>query len=76
MLGIHHLDGYLADATFFISKHEQYSKSGEEKWDAWRPVLQSLSKKMREIYPTEESGWSWEMVDERAAEIREYLDCH
>lgn len=76
MLGIHHLDSYLADATFFISRHERYSKSGGEKWDAWMPVLQSLRKKMREIYPAEESGWSWKMVDERAAEIREYLDRH
>lgn len=76
MLGIHHLDEYLADATYFISRHERYTKSGEEKWDAWMPVIQSLCKKMQEIYPAEKSGWSWKSVDERAAEIREYLDRH
>ena len=80
MLGIHHLEGYLVDATYFVSRYERFQaeddRLGREKWDAWVPVINSLQKKMREIYPAEESGWSWKSVDERASEIREYLDRH
>lgn len=80
MLGIHHLDTYLVDATYFVSHYERHwakdTKLGEEKWDTWVSVIRSLHKKMHEIYPTEGTGWFAKSVDVRAAEIREYLDRH
>lgn len=80
MLGIHHLENYLVDATYFVSRQERHwaddTRLGEEKWNAWVPVIRALRDKMAKIYPAERSGWSWKMVDERAAEIREYLDRH
>lgn len=80
MLGIHHLDTYLADATYFVSRYERHladdTTLGDEKWDAWVPVVRGLRDKMYQMYPPEKSGWVWKSVDERAAEIREYLDRH
>ena len=80
MLGIHHLENYLVDATYFISHYELHwaddTTLGKEKMKAWEPVLKTLTQKMREIYPSEGSGWTCKTVDERATEIREYLDRH
>ena len=52
MLGIHRLENYLVDATYFIPRDEDFNTAGIEKRDAWK------------------------YVDERTAEIREYLDRH
>ena len=80
LLGVHHLDTYLADATYFISFYERYlakdTTIGKEKAEAWVPIIQTLTKKMKEIYPSEGKGWSIKYVSERATEIREYLDRH
>lgn len=80
LLGIHHLDTYLADATYFVSFYERYQANdksiGKDKVEAWVPIIQTLIRKMREIYPSEGEGWSQIFVTERAAEIREYLDRH
>lgn len=80
LLGVHHLDTYLADATYFISFYERYQANdtalGKEKANAWGPVIRTLTQKMQEVYPSEGEGWSIKSVSERAAEIREYLDRH
>ena len=76
MLGIYGLENYLVDATYFIPRKEDFSIVGIEKKDAWKSVIKSLDSKLSEVYPPEKSGWSWKYVDERAAEIREYLDRH
>lgn len=82
MLGIHHLETYLADATYFVPRSELWADDqavravGREKEEMRKPIFDTLYSEMRKLYPSESESFWAKSVDSRAVEIREYLDRH
>lgn len=78
MLGIHHLDGYLEDSTFFVpDSSPTFSWEERDKISrAWKPIGEALHEGLRKKYPRVSEGWFSPFVDWRTMEIREYLDRH
>ncbi|MDR0939325.1 MAG: hypothetical protein LBN29_08240, partial [Mediterranea sp.] len=76
LMAIHHLDSYLVDSTFCIT-HEEAQKSPPpyEKMNASRTIFENIANNLRlTVHNTDPKRSDY--VDERAAEIREYLDRH
>ncbi|MGM9758874.1 MAG: HAD domain-containing protein [Parabacteroides sp.] len=87
LLSIHDLDQYYADSTYFVEDYdivygdpdyEKRSKRANENREEYREMRYHLAKAFDKAYPPYDkaNGWKKVRVDERAIEIREYLDRH
>lgn len=88
LLALHGLDKYLVGSTYFIKDYnvgygdddykERYERVAKNR-AAYRQFKAYMQKCFDEAYPPkEDEEYSWKLiqVDERAIEIREYLDRH
>lgn len=75
LMAIHHLDGYLDDATYCVPRTELDAPDYNQKSSAWDQIIKIIYARMRELYPTNPDKWDGGL-DTRTCEIREYLDRH